>query len=78
MTQPLTLSLNTRRQWTELAATFERARRVFTDGATNTAALAEADAQLTVLGAQIKAMKILARGEIAAAGQRARSDRRVG
>lgn len=78
MSQPLTLSLETRRQWTKLAATFERARRVFTDGATNTAALVDVDSRLMLLSAQLKAMRVLARGEIATASVRARSDRRVG
>lgn len=78
MSTPLTLSLDSRRAWTEVQTAYERTRRAFTDGSTNTVALREADHQLAALNLAVKALRIQARGEIAAAGLRARSDRRAG
>jgi hypothetical protein len=59
------ISSTTRQSFDALRADFERVFRVFSGSATNTLSLAAAERQLAGMAAQIKALRLAVRGEIA-------------
>ncbi len=71
---PLQLTIETRRQFDSLKATFTRASRPFMDGGTNTVALEQADLELAEAIKAARELRIYVRGEIGDAKARARED----